>query len=188
MEGITTIDVTHKLASSIDMVYFIKAENKIKIGYAEDPSKRIPSIQTSSPFRLEVLLIIDGDYSVEKKLHSKFQEFRVSGEWFDFTEEIKAFINENLESDRKYEFGFETSEFSGNQQLRRLRQTQNISSQALGEMLNMTRQGVFQSEKREELGSITLNNLKRLGEALGYKLEYRFIPIDEEKESLANKT
>ena len=72
------------------MVYFIKAENRLKIGYAEDPSKRIPSIQTSSPFQLEVLLIIDGDYSVERDLHQRFQDFRVSGEWFEFNNEIKT--------------------------------------------------------------------------------------------------
>ena len=109
------------------MVYFIKAENRLKIGYAEDPSKRIPSIQTSSPFQLEVLLIIDGDYSIERDLHQKFQDFRVSGEWFEFNDDIKSFINEHLVNDRKYEFGFENSEFLGNQQLKRLRKTKKMS-------------------------------------------------------------
>ncbi|MBT8303177.1 MAG: GIY-YIG nuclease family protein, partial [Bacteroidia bacterium] len=37
------------------MIYFLKANNRIKIGYANDPTQRIPSIQTSSPFELEVL-------------------------------------------------------------------------------------------------------------------------------------
>ena len=170
------------------MVYFIKAENRLKIGYAEDPSKRIPSIQTSSPFQLEVLLIIDGDYSVESDLHKRFQDFRVSGEWFEFNDEIKSFIDEHLENDRKYEFGFENDEFLGNQQLKRLRKTKKISMESLGQILNMTKQSVSENEKREELGSITLNNLKKMGNALGYKLEYRFVPIEEEQERLANKT
>jgi DNA-binding Xre family transcriptional regulator len=170
------------------MVYFIKAENRLKIGYAEDPSKRIPSIQTSSPFQLEVLLIIDGDYSIERDLHQKFQDFRVSGEWFEFNDDIKSFINEHLVNDRKYEFGFENSEFLGNQQLKRLRKTKKMSLGSLGQILNMTKQSVSEFETREELGSITLNNLKKIGNALGCKLEYRFVPIEEEQERPANKT
>lgn len=51
------------------MIYFIKASDRVKIGYASDPSLRIPAIQTSSPFELEVLLIIDGTYEKESELH-----------------------------------------------------------------------------------------------------------------------
>ena len=87
------------------MIYFLKANDKIKIGYADDPSKRIPSIQTSSPFELEVLLIIDGNYDKERELHKKFQKHRTQGEWFDLEGPIQTFIKENLEFDRKYEFG-----------------------------------------------------------------------------------
>jgi len=47
------------------MIYFLKANDKVKIGYADDPSKRILGIQTSSPFEIEVLLIIDGNYDKE---------------------------------------------------------------------------------------------------------------------------
>ena len=96
------------------MIYFLKANDKIKIGYADDPSKRIPSIQTSSPFELEVLLIIDGNYDKERELYKKFQKHRTQGEWFDLEGPIQTFIKENLEFDRKYEFGFVIEDFTGN--------------------------------------------------------------------------
>ena len=54
------------------MIYFLKANDKVKIGYADDPSTRIPSIKTSSPFELEVLLIIEGNYDKESELHKRF--------------------------------------------------------------------------------------------------------------------
>jgi hypothetical protein len=65
-----------KKNTKVNMIYFLKANNRIKIGYANDPTQRIPSIQTSSPFELEVLLIINGNYDRERELHQKFEAFR----------------------------------------------------------------------------------------------------------------
>ncbi|MBL7128081.1 MAG: GIY-YIG nuclease family protein [Ignavibacteria bacterium] len=158
------------------MIYFIKANDKIKIGYADDPSKRIPSIQTSSPFDLEVLLIIDGNYDKESELHKRFHGHRTSGEWFNYEESIKAFIKENLEYDRKYEFGFIIEDFAGNEQVLRLRKQHRLSLQALGEKLNITAQSVKEIQDREKTGSATIKILENIAEVLGYKFEYRFLP------------
>jgi len=156
------------------MIYFLKAESKIKIGYTDDPNKRISSIQVSSPFPFEVLLIIDGNYEKEKELHFAFKEFRTSGEWFELSESIKFFINENLPSDRRYEFGFIKDDFAGNEQILRLRLKHNLTLRELGEKLNISSQSVKEIQDREHHGGLTLSILKNVADALGYNFEYRF--------------
>jgi len=113
------------------MIYFIKANDRVKIGYADDPKSRIQSIQTSSPYKLEVLLIIDGSYEVERDLHKSFQEFRITGEWFEFAEGLVSFIKENRNKDRKFEFGFSPSAYANNEQVLRLRTRHNLTLSAL---------------------------------------------------------
>lgn len=160
------------------MIYFLKAQNRIKIGYANNPSKRIPSIQTSSPFELEVLLIIDGNYDKERELHQRFQTYRKSGEWFEFSEPIKNFILLNSREDRKYEFGFVSEDFAGNEQILALRKRHKLSMKSLGLKLNITKQGISRIQQSEKAGTITINSLKKIAESLGYTLEYRFVKID----------
>ena len=136
------------------MIYFLKAHNRIKIGYANDPSQRIPSIQTSSSFDLEVLLIIDGNYDTERELHQKFEDFRKSGEWFEYFEPIKSFILKNSSEDRKYEFGFVNENFARNEQILTLRQRHKISMEFLGAKLDMTKKGVYRIKQSEKAGNI----------------------------------
>ncbi len=162
------------------MIYFIKAHDRIKIGYANDPSKRIPSIQTSSPFELEVLLIIDGNYEKERELHQKFQIFRKSGEWFEFSEPIKKFLSDNSREDRKYEFGFVSEDYAGNEQILTLRKRHKLSMESLGEILSMTRQGIYKIQQSEKAGTISINSLKKIAVTLGYTFKYRFVNIEKE--------
>jgi len=159
------------------MIYFIKANEKVKIGYAVDPSKRIPAIQTSSPFDLEVLLIIDGNYDKEYELHKRFQDMRTSGEWFEFGEPIKSFIKENLEFDRKYEFGFIIEDFTENEKVLRLRKQNNLTLQALADKLKISAQSVKEIQDREKTGGVTINALQNVAQVLGYKFEYRFVSL-----------
>lgn len=161
------------------MVYFIKANDRIKIGYANDPSKRIQEIQTSSPFYLEVLLIIDGSYSKERELHKKFQEFRKVGEWFELSEPIKEFISSLSEQDRKYEFGFDDKEFDGDQQILNIRRRHKLSLDDCGKRLNISKQGFLHLQQSENEGGISINSMKKIAESLGYTFEYRFVPIAE---------
>ena len=151
------------------MVYFIKANNIIKIGYADDPSKRIPSIQTSSPYELEVLLIIEGNYDKENELHKRFQIYRTSGEWFEYSEELKQYILENQNLDRKYEFGFIAGDFAGNEQVLRLRKRHKLSLRALGDKLDITAQSVKEIQDREKAGTTSVKALEGVAEVLGYK-------------------
>lgn len=165
------------------MIYFIKAKDKVKIGYATDPSKRISSIQTSNPYALEVLLIIDGNYDKERELHKKFHKYKASGEWFNFEESINIFIQENLEFDRKYEFGFINIEFAGNEQILKLRKYHKLTLQAFGEKLNITPQSVKEIQDREKKGSVSIKVLENVAKVLGYKFEYRFLPKAKQKDT-----
>jgi len=159
------------------MIYFIKANDRVKIGYAADPTNRIPSIQTSSPFKLEVLLIIEGNYEVERKLHKRFQEYRITGEWFEYGERLESFVSENHEKDRRYEFGFILGDFTDNEQVLRLRKRHNLTLSVLGEKLHITAQSVKEIQDREKSGVVSINVLRNVAEAFGYRFEYRFTPI-----------
>lgn len=169
------------------MIYFLKANNRIKIGYANDPSQRIPSIQTSSPFDLEVLLIIDGNYDTERELHQKFETFRKSGEWYEYSEPIKSFISKNSSEDRKYEFGFVNEDFAGNEQILTLRKRHKLSMESLGSKLDMTKQGVYRIQQSEKASTISIKSLKKIAKVLGYTFEYRFVKSnDKDEKTVAN--
>ena len=149
------------------MIYFVKANDRVKIGYAEDPSSRIPSIQTSSPYKLEVLLIIDGSIEVERELHKRFQKYRITGEWFKYDDRLEAFVVKNMDKDRKFEFGFIVGDFSEFEQVLRLRKRHSITLSELGEKLNITAQSVKEIQDREKMGTVSINVLRNVAEALG---------------------
>ena len=74
-------------------VYFFrhKGMTPIKIGYTnnETPTARFETMKTYSPFGAEILgcLVSKDAFSLEQSLHKKYVSKRLSGEWFDITEE-----------------------------------------------------------------------------------------------------
>lgn len=80
-------------------VYFIQSgsQGPIKIGYSNDVKKRLSALKSGSPYKLDVIGLIEGGRSKEKEMHEKFKEKRLSQscEWFEFCDEIIDFINEN---------------------------------------------------------------------------------------------
>ncbi len=83
--------------AQVGTVYFVRAGNAhtVKIGYARDADVRLRQLQTASPTRLRFLLRLPGDWILEQQLHDQFREYRVRGEWFRLSDEIKAFIFKN---------------------------------------------------------------------------------------------
>ena len=77
------------------MVYFIAdlTHKVVKIGKAKNVSNRLAQIKTNYPYKLEVLLEIEGYEALEKSLHFKFRNFKLEGEWFELNQEILDFIN-----------------------------------------------------------------------------------------------
>ena len=59
-----------------------------------------------------------------------------------------------------------------------IRNALNMTMAQLGDKLNMTRQGVKYHEESEVKGSISINTLRDIGEAMDLKLVYGFVPKD----------
>ena len=81
---------------SPSFVYFIQegSEGLIKIGKSSSPKDRIRNLKTgnTSGFKFNFLGMIDGDISTESRIHKKFSDIRVTGEWFSPTNELTSFI------------------------------------------------------------------------------------------------
>jgi len=77
-------------------IYFIQSENDgaIKIGITKDIKKRLKALQTSNPYKLNLLYSINGGKSLEDNLHNKFKQYRLNGEWFEPAQEILDYIEE----------------------------------------------------------------------------------------------
>lgn len=67
-------------------IYFVQAAGQpaspIKIGYAMEPHKRLKTLQTAYPYKLEMLHCVPGDRTLEKRLHWVFKHNQSFGEWF----------------------------------------------------------------------------------------------------------
>lgn len=73
-------------------VYIIRAGEFVKIGYASDPIERIKGFQTASPENIEILAIYTGFEGSERALQRRFAKDRYRGEWFWYSDDVKAYI------------------------------------------------------------------------------------------------
>ena len=73
------------------MIYFIKCGDFVKIGYSKSVEKRLKSLQTANPNQLEIISSFDGNRKEEEHIHYRFRKFKVSGDWFILTDEIKEY-------------------------------------------------------------------------------------------------
>lgn len=67
-----------------------------------------------------------------------------------------------------------------------IRTALNMTMAQLGTKLNITRQGVKSIEESEAKGTISINSLKNIGEALDLKFVYGFVPKDGTIDNLIN--
>jgi predicted transcriptional regulator len=76
------------------MIYLIVCEeNKTcKIGFSNLPEKRLSQLQTGNPNYLRLATVIQGSFKDEKILHEKFKKFKINGEWFSYSKEIKEYF------------------------------------------------------------------------------------------------
>lgn len=91
----------------IKSVYFLTNTNcnAIKIGYSsKDVHKRIKQLNTGSPEKIYLLAMISyGTKDLEKQLHKRFQLYKKNLEWFNVSDEILNYINQ--ENDSMVEIG-----------------------------------------------------------------------------------
>ena len=78
------------------VVYLLKIKNKpqYKIGVTKDLNKRLNQISPKMPFELKIEHKIESDniYSLEEKLHNKFEDKQIKGEWFKLNENDVSYI------------------------------------------------------------------------------------------------
>ena len=75
------------------MVYFVQDMRKslIKIGYSNQMSARLQTLR--SEFGLvRLLATIDGMAEIERDMHNLFHADRVTGEWFEMSDDLCCFI------------------------------------------------------------------------------------------------
>jgi len=61
----------------------IEGSHLTKIGKTNNPKARLEQLQTGQPVSLSLLWTCTGFY--EGKLHRRFKDYRVRGEWYDLT-------------------------------------------------------------------------------------------------------
>lgn len=157
------------------MVYFLQTDHYVKIGFSETPQKRISSIQVSLPTKLRVLMIIKGGRKLEKQLHKRFAHLRSNGEWFKINEEIEDYLAEMEDQDLKWDFGYGDPKKNELMPVRRHRIDCGLTLQDLGDRLGITRQGAHNLEQSANQGTISLNKMRELAEAMDSYFEFRFI-------------
>lgn len=74
------------------VVYVLQAVSggPVKIGWAgswDRARKRCLECQTGNPLQLVIVHAFEGTWSEEQRLHEKFAEYRLMGEWFSNAEE-----------------------------------------------------------------------------------------------------
>lgn len=76
-------------------VYFLDAEDAIKIGTSTNPDLRLKELQTSHYKTLKLIGVMPGGRNTETALHQMFLRHTILGEWFKPVKEIKDFVTAN---------------------------------------------------------------------------------------------
>lgn len=87
-------------AQASQTVYAIECGDgfAFKIGIAQNVETRLSILQTGSPLKLKVVGIIrNGGTRLEHRIHRKFANIRLNGEWFKGTAELRAFIEKEFQ-------------------------------------------------------------------------------------------
>jgi hypothetical protein len=84
-----------KAARGIGYVYFFADApgTLLKIGYASDPLRRLRELQTAAPSVLMPVCVAPGGVTLEKALHEKFEAEWAHGEWFEFSDRIRSYLD-----------------------------------------------------------------------------------------------
>ena len=68
---------------------------EVKIGRSVNPGQRLRSLQTSSPVRYTLWgFCPEKSPLTEKELHQRLKDFRIGGEWFLTSPEVRAAVEE----------------------------------------------------------------------------------------------
>jgi Meiotically up-regulated gene 113 len=89
-------ETPHPISVDSGFVYFLLQENlaRVKIGFtSKAPTERIKQLQTANPDKLIPIFVIENNPPwTEGELHERFNEYRVSGEWFEVKGKLRDFL------------------------------------------------------------------------------------------------
>ena len=74
--------------------YFVRDEDRIKIGFTIHPNKRMSSLQTGNYRELETIAVVPSYMAEEHETHERFAHLRERGEWFRAEPDLLEFIED----------------------------------------------------------------------------------------------
>ena len=77
-------------------IYFALSSNMVKIGFSDDPARRIRALQTGNPIQIELLGSVPGTAKEERILQNRLKSYWAYGEWFAYVGEVKIIIDHLL--------------------------------------------------------------------------------------------
>jgi hypothetical protein len=84
-------------------LYFVQCQTtkRVKIGISSDPVDRMKQMQQGCPTQLVILHKIKTRSGLEEILHAQFTKHRLHGEWFEFTDEIREYVEKRKAEERE---------------------------------------------------------------------------------------
>lgn len=74
-------------------VYFALApKGLVKIGWSENPARRLLTLRTETRARLKLMAVVTGDKHTERKYHMRFGAYYSHGEWFYYKGKLRKFV------------------------------------------------------------------------------------------------
>lgn len=59
----------------------------VKIGWSSDPAKRLSTLRTGHPYKIDLVMLLPSGRGLEKAIHTKLAEYRLEGERFSYQAE-----------------------------------------------------------------------------------------------------
>ena len=89
------------------VVYFIRDGEFVKIGYSDNPKRRMSDLQMANPRKLEFLGSFPGGEADEQRLHMVFEQFHIRNEWFFYSDAIRRFAEKHCFAYTEDDVGFQ---------------------------------------------------------------------------------
>lgn len=85
--------IVSKTKNTAGWVYFVRADERVKIGYAKNYQTRMKELQTGCPHKLILLMAIEAKPARERELHREFSGQRIHGEWFHLDGYLSKYLD-----------------------------------------------------------------------------------------------
>lgn len=91
---VSTGGVSHLPSSAPKFVYFFhdSVSGHVKIGRSSNIQQRKITLETAYPCRLTLICLLPADEWPERPMHRLFKADRLRGEWFRYSDHMKAFV------------------------------------------------------------------------------------------------